>query len=46
MSDKREKRFYKAFDPDAPAPAALDGIYVSLDAARGGSVTKQLIRGL
>jgi hypothetical protein len=46
MSDERERRFYEAFDPDAPAPEALDGIYVSLDAARGGSVTKQLIRGL
>ena len=46
MSDERERRFCEAFDPDAPAPEELDGIYVSLDAARGGSVTKQLISAL
>jgi hypothetical protein len=46
MSDERDRRFYAAFDPDAPTPEALEGIYVSLDEARGGSVTAQLIREL
>jgi AAA ATPase domain len=46
MSDEREHRFYEAFDPDAPAAAELDRIYVSLDEARGGSVTRLLTRGL
>lgn len=46
MPADSEQRFYEAFDPDAPTPERFADVYVSLDEARGGEVTGQIIREL